>query len=138
LTALFLLTPHRVSGQSANKPDSNPSGTEQMLRNIFSEVHLLRVEFLRASANTYRSQVVLNRIKVEQDQVARLTREVNDIQDKVAETKAVQAKKKGRLEELVKKKDAGMVSPEEVDATALEEPLIFYRGGFTTARQRAE
>jgi len=26
----------------------------------------------------------------------------------------------------------------EVDATALEEPLIFYRGGFTTARQRAE
>jgi flavin reductase (DIM6/NTAB) family NADH-FMN oxidoreductase RutF len=26
----------------------------------------------------------------------------------------------------------------EEDAVALEEPLIFYRGGFTTARQRAE
>jgi flavin reductase (DIM6/NTAB) family NADH-FMN oxidoreductase RutF len=26
----------------------------------------------------------------------------------------------------------------EEDAAALEEPLIFYRGGFTTARQRAE
>jgi 3-hydroxy-9,10-secoandrosta-1,3,5(10)-triene-9,17-dione monooxygenase reductase component len=26
----------------------------------------------------------------------------------------------------------------EADAAALEEPLIFYRGGFTTARQRAE
>ena len=75
---------------------------------------------LRTSVNNYRSQILLNRIKVEQDQVARLTREMNDIQDKVVATRGQQTKGKGGLEELVKKKDAGIVAPEFVNAMTLE------------------
>ncbi|HEV8482009.1 MAG TPA: hypothetical protein VGV87_00515 [Blastocatellia bacterium] len=120
LAALVLLTPHRAFCQSSDKPAPTSSVSEKVLRDIFNEVHLLRVEMLRTSVNNYRSQILLNRIKVEQDQVARLTREMNDIQDKVVAIRGQQTKGKGGLEELVKKKDAGIVAPEFVNALTLE------------------
>src|SRR5258706_8202122 len=120
VAALFLLTPLGVSGQSSNQSAPTFSGSEQALRDIFNEVHLLRVEMVRASANTYRSQVLLNRIKVEQDQVARLRRDLNDIQDKLAEIRVEQTRKRSRLAEMAKKRDMGLVSDGEINAMAQE------------------
>ena len=120
LIVLVLLTSHQAFGQSSDKPAKASSGSEQVLKDIFNEVHLLRVEMLRTSVSNYRSQILLNRIKVEQEQLAQLTREMNDIQDRVASIRGQQTKGKGGLEDLVKKKDAGMVAPEVVNAMALE------------------
>jgi len=115
LAVLFLLAPLSASAQSSDKPAPTLPGSEQVLRDIFNEVHLLRLEIARTSATTYRSQVLLSRIKVEQDQIARLSRELNEVQDRLATIKAEQTAKRGRLASLTKQKDVGMVGPEEVN-----------------------
>ena len=120
LIVLVLLAPRPALGQSSDKPARTPSGSEQVLRDIFNEVHLLRVERLRTSVSNYRSQILLRRIKVEQDQVAQLTREMNNIQDRIASIRGQRTTGKGSLEDLVKKKDLGVVAPEVVNAMALE------------------
>ena len=117
---LIVLTPHPAFGQSSEKPAKAPAGSEQVLKDIFNELHLLRVEMLRTSVSNYRSQILLNRMKVEHDQVAQLTRELNDIHDRIASTRGEQTRGKGGLEDLVKKKEQGMVAPEVINAMTLE------------------
>ena len=127
LIVLVLQAPCLALGQSSDKSAKTPSGSEQVLRDIFNEVHLLRVEMLRTSISNYRSQILLSRIKVEQDQVAQLTREMNDIQDRIASIRGEQTKGKGGLEDLVRKKDVGVVAPEVVNAMALELETLQHR-----------
>jgi len=61
LIVLVLLAPRPALGQSSDKPAKTPPGSEQVLRDIFNEVHLLRVEMLRTSVSNYRSQILLSR-----------------------------------------------------------------------------
>jgi len=85
-----------------------------VIEELLSEVHQLRVAMQRMSINTYRGQIMVERLRAQQDQVARLTRELDSIRNEIADTKAAEANLKGRLDEAEKQQDKGVVSEARV------------------------
>lgn len=120
ITVLILLTPCGVFTQTNNKPAPPPPNSEQILQDLLNEVRLLRAELLRTTGNIHRSQILLDRIRVQQEQVIRLTREVSDIHDKLIEVRGQQLKKKTALDLAVKQKDAGLRGEDYVNSMAAE------------------
>src|SRR5215468_4110069 len=111
---LYLFTPQQSYAQSGATSALNKSNQEQIVQEILSEVRQLRVEVQRLKASAYQTQVTIERLRLQQDQVARLTREVGEIREKISETKARQVKMSGTLEETEKQVEIGLISQSEV------------------------
>ena len=94
LTAVLFLAEWGAVAQVGNKSNSVSSDSQQVLRDILSEVHLLRVELLRASINIHRSQLVLDRVRTQQEQIIRLTHEISSVQEKLGEIRVQKQRKK--------------------------------------------
>src|SRR5436853_3627341 len=77
---LALLTGICSSPARAQNPKPPDDRTLQMLVN---EVRLLREVIQRMNLNAYRSQIIVERIRVENDRVARLTRTLDDTRDEI-------------------------------------------------------
>jgi chromosome segregation ATPase len=103
--AAFVLfsAPTTYAQTSAAKPD-------QVMQELLSEVHQLRLALQQISVNAYRGQVMVERLRLQQEQVNRLAREVNSIRSEIGEIKAAQVNAKERLEDGEKKFDRGVMS----------------------------
>lgn len=82
---VLLLTASTAFAQTAAA--SHPT-SEQSLEALVNEVRQLRAALQRANLAIYRSQVLLERMRFEQEQVSRLSRELNDTRDALMETRA--------------------------------------------------
>src|SRR6476661_7827175 len=80
---LIILTSIVAFAQTTTKPSSTSADSDQLLKDILIEVRQMRADLQRSNVYSHRSQVLLERIKVEQDQIARLTREVADARDQI-------------------------------------------------------
>ena len=89
---------------SASRPTS-----EQSLQELVREVRQLRTTLQRINTTMYKGQVLLERFKLQQEQVARTARELADARDTLIEIKAAQA----RLNELLTKVEAGVEKGEK-------------------------
>ncbi len=103
----YLFAPQQSYAQAA----ANKSNQDQIVQEILNEVRQLRVEVQRLKASAYQTQVVIERLRLQQDQVTRLTREIGEVRDKISETQTRQEKLKGTLEETEKQVQAGVISP---------------------------
>src|SRR5215475_3951146 len=107
---LYLLTPRQGYAQSAaNKPNQ-----EQIVQEILNEVRQLRAEVQALKASAYQTQVVIERLRLQQAQVARLTSEIGEVREKISETQARQVKMNGMREETEKQVKTGMISQSEL------------------------
>src|SRR5215475_8970418 len=114
IIGLYLFTPQQSYAQSGATSATNKSNQEQIVQEILSEVRQLRVEVQRLKANAYQTQVVIQRLRLQQDQVARLTREIGEVREKISETKTRQVKMNGMFEETEKQVEAGVISQSEL------------------------
>ena len=110
---LFLLVSFFVMPDKALAQVTSPSGSrptsEQSLQELVREVRQLRATLQRMNSAMYRGQVMLERLKLQQDQVARLTRELSDARENLGEMRAHQT----RLNELVIKTEEGIEKGEK-------------------------
>jgi hypothetical protein len=70
-----------VQAQTPASPDD-----QRLIKALLDEVRLLRQAFQRLNLNAYRSQILVERIRAQNDKVARLTRSVEEARDELAET----------------------------------------------------
>lgn len=92
--------PERVLAQAtATRPTS-----EQSLQELVREVRQLRAALQRMNAAMYKGQVMLERLKLQQEQVARFTRDLSDVRENLSEVRGHQT----RMTELLTRAEAGV------------------------------
>jgi DNA repair exonuclease SbcCD ATPase subunit len=79
------------------------------LKDILNEVRQLRADLLRLNVNAHRTQALLDRMKVQQEQVVRLTREVGNVRDELISIRNRQTRAKDAVEHLEKQKAVELV-----------------------------
>jgi predicted nucleic acid-binding Zn-ribbon protein len=114
IIGLYLFMPHQSYAQSGATSILNKSNQERIVQEILSEVRQLRVEVQRLKASAYQTQVVIERLRLQQDQVARLTREIGEVREKISETKTRQVKMNGMFEDVEKQVQSGVISQSEL------------------------
>jgi chromosome segregation ATPase len=75
-----------ISGQEKNQPDEKPA-----VQQLLAEVRMLRQALQtlqRMSLDTYRSQLLVDRIRVNREDVRRLSASLNETRDQLAKTQA--------------------------------------------------
>lgn len=103
-------------GSAQNKSSELAGGqSEQVMKALLSEVHQLRVALQQISVNTYRGRLMVERLRLQQDQVSRIANELKSTRDEIVELKSQQVTVKERLEHVEKQQDKGVVSPEQVN-----------------------
>ncbi|MGH9761951.1 MAG: hypothetical protein ACREDR_18240 [Blastocatellia bacterium] len=126
LCAVFLLLipvsslAQDAAKDGAGKVETGKPGSEQVLRDILKEVRLLRAQLAQIAANDNRSRVLIDRIRVQQEQIAVLTRDIGDLQDKIDDVKAEEQRKQGALADIEKRKELGLAGNKEIDAAKAE------------------
>ncbi len=103
LVVSFVVMPEKVLGQSTSTRASQPT-SEQSLQELVREVRQLRATLQRINTAMYKGQVMLERLKLQQEQVARMTRELTDARENLSEIRSHQ----NRLNDLQTKTEAGI------------------------------
>jgi hypothetical protein len=80
---LCLILSDPAQAQSTKQPDDN-----RTLQSLLNEVRLLRKTLQRTGLNTYRSQIILERMSAHNEQVVRLTRMLEDVRDEMEKIEA--------------------------------------------------
>ena len=111
LSGIFLLVPQPVCAQSQAALTPAP---DQTLRDILAELRQLRAVVQHMNLAAFRAQVLLSRVRLEQEQVARYTREISDVRDKIVEVNGEAQKKSSALEEMTRHKEIGIRSEKDV------------------------
>ena len=114
VAALVLLTPHNTLAQSNAAPNAAASKPDQVLQELLSEVHQLRLVLQRNSANAYRGQVMVERLRLQQEMVNRITDELNSIKSQLSDAVRSEESGRGEIDEAVKRQDKGVLSEAQV------------------------
>lgn len=110
---LLLVAPAGIFGQSNTQRDAAGSDS-QVLQDILRELRLLRADLVRTTVDANRSQVLLERVRSEQEQVLRLTRELATIDSRLSEIRFQQQEHSAALDNIKGRSEAGLTSEEEV------------------------
>lgn len=108
-----LLVPSDCYAQSGN-PSNVRTKPDQVIQELLSEVHQLRVAMQQMSVNAYRGQIMVERLRLQQQHVSQLTRDLNDIRNEIAEMKAHEPVAKERLDDAENQFERGVLSEVEV------------------------
>lgn len=118
LVCTLLLTPASSFAQTTT------ATSEQSLQELVKEVRQLRVSLQRMNAAVYKGQVMLERLKMHQEQVTRLERELRDTRDNVSELRNQEAKVKQLLGRAADGVKAGNVNETELVSLKAESRAI--------------
>jgi hypothetical protein len=117
---VLFLTANLTSAQSTNLGGGARPTQEQSLQDLVNEVRQLRAMLQRINVTVYKTNVVMERLKLQQDVVARQARDLDEVREKLGETRTEIMK----LKEVVKSGEngasAGTVNPEVVAKYKLE------------------
>jgi peptidoglycan hydrolase CwlO-like protein len=80
---LSLFTAAKAFTNSAAQPVQG----DQTLQALLGEVHQLRLAMQRANLNTYHAQITIERMKLQQQRVDRLTAQLGEVRNQLAETR---------------------------------------------------
>ena len=95
------------------KRATQPS-SEQSLQELVAEVCQLRATLQRMNAAVYRGQVLLERLKLQQEQVTRISRELAGVHEELQELRNVQQRIKAMIPRVQEGVDAGTKHPSEI------------------------
>lgn len=108
---LIVFAGHESRGQSNAAANAGVPRQDRVLQELLGEVRQLRMALQRISANAFRGQVLVERLRLQQEQVGRLTQELSSISNQIGEIRSSQATAKVKLEEAENGQDTGVVSP---------------------------
>jgi hypothetical protein len=86
---------------------SGQPGQDRTTQALLAEVRSLRLALERASLNGYRAQIALERLRLQQQRVDRLTRELEEAKNELNEMEMNRPKMEEMVEEMVKEVDEG-------------------------------
>jgi len=120
--ALLALFAHESQAQNA-APGVGGSRQDQVIQELLGEVRQLRIALQHISVNAYRGQVMVERLRLQQEQVNRLAQELSSIRNQIRQVKMEQLNTKDRIDEAERQQDKGVLSDEVVRRVkaALEE-----------------
>ena len=110
LLVSFFVAPHDAVAQA---PKSQPT-SEQSLQELVREVRQLRATLQRINSALYKGQVMLERLKLQQEQVARSSRDLGQIRDELSELRAHQGRFKEALTNIEAAVEAGTSKREQL------------------------
>ena len=103
-----------ASAQSANSQAAVRPSSEQSLQELVTEVRQLRATLQRMNAAVYKGQVLLERLKLQQEQVSRIARELGQTREEVQELRAQHARIREVLKRVETDVEAGIKKPAEI------------------------
>ena len=106
---LFLLVSVFVTPDVLAQTTNSRPTSEQSLQQLVSEVRQLRAALQRINTTMYKSQVLLERMKFQQEQVARMSRELAETRENLSEVRAGLT----RLKEMLPKMESGVEAGEK-------------------------
>lgn len=83
---------------------TQPATSEQSLQELVKEVRQLRTMLQRTNAAVYKGQIMMERLKLHQEQVTRIERELRDTRDSLSELRSQEIK----VKQLLSHADAGV------------------------------
>jgi archaellum component FlaC len=113
LAITFLLT---VSNTSLAQNSAKESPPDQAMKELLSEVRLLRQDLRKLSSTTYRAHTMIERLRVQQSQVNRLMTELSNVRGQLASIKSGRLELKEQIKELQKRWDSGAIPETELIA----------------------
>jgi DNA integrity scanning protein DisA with diadenylate cyclase activity len=113
IALLVLFAPRESQAQSA-PPNAGGSKQDQVIQELLGEVRQLRIALQHISVNAYRGQVMVERLRLQQEQVNRLTQELSSIRNQIRQAKGEQLDFKERLDEAEKQQEKGVLSEDVV------------------------
>ncbi len=119
--AFLVFVSGETFAQSTKPQDAARPTSEQSLQELVSEVRQLRAAFQRINAAVYKGQVMLERLKLQQEQVARISRELTDVRETLSETRSQQIRMKELLGRVESRVEAGIT--DKSDASGLKAEL---------------
>ncbi len=87
LLVLAVLSLSLLTAAKAFSSSAQPLQSDQTLQTLLGEVHQLRLVLQRANLNTYHAQITIERMKLQQQRVDRLTTQLGEIRNQLAETR---------------------------------------------------
>jgi len=83
---MFVLLSIVSEAQAQSQTSAQPVEESQTMKALLNEVRLLRQTLQKTGLNAYRSQIILERIKINNEQVVRLTRALAETRDQLEKT----------------------------------------------------
>jgi len=120
LITFIILSSQRSYAQSETSSISPQVNQGQMLKELLDEVRRLRIDLSRMSSSAYRAQMVFERLRLQQEQVNRLTIELSKANTEISELNSARPPLKEKIEALEKKWDTGLIPETELKAAKAE------------------
>jgi hypothetical protein len=120
LITFIILSSQQSYAQSEASSRSPQVNQGQMLKELLDEVRQLRIDLSRMSSSAYRAQMVFERLRLQQEQVNRLTIELSKANTEISELKSARPTLKEKIEALEKKWETGLIPETEVKAAKAE------------------
>jgi len=121
----LFLTAGQTIAQSV-KPEDRPA-SEQSLKDLVSEVRQLRAMLQRVNQTVYKTNVVIERLKFQQEQVVRLSREIDNVRENLAEMRMQATKMKEHIGRVETGIERGWYKPDELAGLKQEMDVITQR-----------
>ena len=121
--------------QPAKTQDVVRSSSEQSLQELVAEVRQLRATLQRMNAAVYKGQVLLERLKLQQEQVTRISRELTEVREALNEVRVQQSKMKETLRRIEAGVETGVKNPNEAEGWKAEIEQMSQREQRLAARE---
>lgn len=113
-------TPNAASAQATNPVSGARPTQEQSLQDLVNEVRQLRTMLQRVTITNYKTNIVVERLKFQQEMVTRLSRELNDVRESLADIRTGIARMKEQVSRFQPGVDSGVRNGDELAALKLE------------------
>jgi chromosome segregation ATPase len=80
---LWLLSPGALQAQSSNRAAEATASDQQVLQALLGEVRQLRLTLQRTNLSVFRAQIMIERLRMQQERVDRLTRQLEENQNEI-------------------------------------------------------
>ena len=123
--------------QTETKPDADPT-----TKALLNEVRLLRQTLQNTGLSAYRSQIILERIKINNEQIVRLSSALNETRERLEKTEATiprQGEKIKLLETMIENEmDAVKRAQLDFEVKELKRSVEVYKKGVTQLREQEQ
>lgn len=126
LMFVFVLFVCVCGGASAQTAKPAPT-SEQSLQELVTEVRQLRATLQRMNAAVYKGQVMLERLKLQQEQVTRISKELTEVRETVQEVRMQLQRMKDMLGRAEPRVEGGAANADEVAGLKGELDLVSQR-----------
>jgi uncharacterized protein YPO0396 len=136
---LICLSP-LLFGISVHAQNSKDADNQQLIKALLEEVRLLRQAFQRMTLNAYRSQILIERIRAQNDKVVRLSRSLEDTHSEIENAQIQTSNMNERLKSfdsrVQKEADEKLREQFEVELKEMKSMVEFHKQQEQRARER--